>query len=229
MTLSRFGSLRVVAPPGVYTPRSDTAMLAAELGDVRGREVLELCSGSGALALTAARAGADRVVAVDRSRRAVASIRLNARLNGLRVDARRGDLLGALADGERFDLILANPPYLPVAPGQTRTDDRWDAGADGREVIDRILADAARHLRPGGRLCVVQSHLTGVDRTLELAADGGLRVTEQIEHRGALGPIADARRDYLVECGALARDEDHEVMVVITAERPERDRQATAA
>ena len=135
--VTRFGALRLVVPPGVYAPRSDTALLAEHLPPAE--RVLELCTGTGALALTAAARGARRVVAVDRSARAVLAARLNARLNGLDVEVRSGDLFGALRPGERFDLILANPPYLP-APGVARPDHRWDAGTDGRAVLDRILA-----------------------------------------------------------------------------------------
>jgi release factor glutamine methyltransferase len=213
----RFGALRVVAAPGVYVPRSDTALLAAELGDVRDAHVLELCAGSGALALTAAHQGAARVVAVDRSARAVLSIRAGARLNGLPVDARHGDLLGALGPDERFDVVLANPPYLPVAPDAQRTDDRWDAGADGRAVLDRIIDGAHRRLRPGGRLSLVQSELAGVEATERRLAAAGLRVTARVEHRGPLGPIAAARREHLVRYGVLAPDAEHELLVVLTA------------
>ncbi|MCW2998922.1 MAG: methyltransferase [Solirubrobacterales bacterium] len=218
MTLVPFGELRILAPPGVYTPRSDTALLASQVHDVGGASVLELCAGSGALALTAAHRGAARVVAVDRSARAVLAIRANARLNALQVDARRGNLLEALRDDERFDLILANPPYLPVADGQARRDDRWDAGPDGRDVLDRIIRGATRHLAPDGRLSIVQSDLADIDMTVRMLADHGLAVTHRLEHRGPLGPIAAARRDHLTSCGALTAGATDEVLAVITAQ-----------
>ena len=62
------------------------------------------------------------MTAVDVSRRAVLTVRFNARLNGVRVGARRGDLLAAVP-GERFDLIVSNPPYLP-ADGAARAGPR---------------------------------------------------------------------------------------------------------
>lgn len=219
MNRVRFGGLRIVAPPGVYTPRSDTALLAGELGDVRGAAVLELCAGSGALALTTARRGAGQVVAVDRSLRAVLTIRANARRNRLRVDARRGDLLHALGPDERFDLVLANPPYLPAVGLRSRPDDRWDAGRDGRAVLDRIIAGVGRHLRPGGRLVLVQSHLAGIDTTSAMLGEHGLPVTRLVEHRGPLGPIATARRAHLVDCGALGVDEHQETLAVLCAQQ----------
>src|SRR5689334_17657235 len=103
--------MRLLTLPGVFRPISDTWLLAEALEREQlppGARVLDLCSGSGALAVHAA-AHAE-VTAVDISRRAVLTIRLNAALNGVRVRARRGDLFAAVA-GERFDAIVSNPPY----------------------------------------------------------------------------------------------------------------------
>ncbi|MCW2967081.1 MAG: methyltransferase [Solirubrobacteraceae bacterium] len=217
MIWSRFGPLKIFAPPGVYAPRSDTALLASQLGELRGLAVLELCAGSGAVALTAARAGAASVVAIDRSLRAVLTIKTNAVLNDLRIDARRGDLFAALAPGERFDVVIANPPYLPCAADN---DDRWDAGRDGRAVLDRLADDVGPHLRPGGRLVVIQSGFAGVEATLRRLFRSGLTVTQRTDSRGPLGPIARARHDYLLACGALPGDAGgEEVLTVLTARR----------
>ena len=214
---ARFREIDLVVPPGVYAPRSDTALLAAHLPPAE--RVLELCTGSGALALTAARAGAEHVVAVDRSARAVLAARANAALNGLEVDVRHGDLFAALAPGETFDLILANPPYLP-APGVRRPDHRWDAGEDGRAVLDRILAGAPARLRPGGTLALVQSALAGTRRTVDLLRARGLEVVEPVEVPGTVGPIVAARRAALVGLGLMDAGQDTETLAVVTARRP---------
>lgn len=218
MSAHRFAGLRLVVPPGVYAPCSDTAFLADSLPDVNGARVLELCSGSGALALTAAARGATRVVAVDRSARAVAAARVNARLNRLgHVEVRRGDLFRALEPHERFDLIVANPPYLPA---EVDDDPRWDAGADGRGVLDRIVAGAPGRLRPGGRLALVQSGFSGVEETVGALERAGLDVAAPAERRGPLGPIVKARRAYLERCGVLAAGAAEELMAVVVATRP---------
>src|SRR5687767_636669 len=157
--------------PGVFRPISDTWLLADALDREAlppGARVLDLCSGSGALAVRAALAGPREVTAVDVSRRAVAAIRLNAALNGVKVRARRGDLLGAVA-GERFDAIVSNPPYVPAPSDElpARGPERaWDAGRDGRALLDRICAAAPDHLRPGGVVLLVHSSLLGVERSL---------------------------------------------------------------
>lgn len=227
VTSHRFAGLRLVVPPGVYAPRSDTALLAESLPDVTGAEVLELCSGSGALALTAAARGAVRVLAVDRSARAVAAARINARLNRLgHVEVRRGDLLGALRPQERFDVIFANPPYLPA---EADHDPRWDAGPDGRAVLDRIVAEAPARLRPGGRLALVQSGFAGLEETVSALERAGLDVAAPVERRGPLGPLAAARRAHLERRGVLERGAAEELTAVVVATRPTAGSSAVAA
>jgi release factor glutamine methyltransferase len=213
---TRLGSLRLLTPPGVYAPRSDTALLASEIGAVNGAEVLELCAGSGAVALTAAKRGARRVVAGDLSRRAVLSVRVNARLNGAHIEARRGNLFEVARADERFDVVLANPPYLPAA-GEEARDDRWDAGPDGRVVLDRIIDGVRGLLKPAGRLVLVQSALASTVATRERMHENELEVIRCVEHEGLLGPIATARSESLVRIGALERGSRVETIVVFTA------------
>jgi release factor glutamine methyltransferase len=206
--------MRLVTLPGVFRPISDTWLLADALDREPlppGARVLDLCSGSGALAIRAAAADRTReVVAVDVSRRAVLTIRLNAALNRVRVDARRGDLFGAVA-GQRFDAIVSNPPYVPAATDElpTRGPARaWDAGRDGRALLDRICAGAARHLNPGGVILLVHSSLLGYEPTAE--ALGGLAVDIAASEQGPLGPLMRARR-----ANGLIPPVDHEDVLVV--------------
>src|SRR3954449_2375370 len=147
-------AMRIVTLPGVFRPRPDSWMLARHLcAQLRpGARVLDLCTGSGAIAVAAAQCGAGAVTAIDVSRRSVATVRINARLNGVRVRAERGDLFAPVA-GERFDWIVSNPPYMPADDDDlpTRGPARaLDAGTDGRVLLDRICGQAADHLNPGG-------------------------------------------------------------------------------
>ncbi len=210
--------MRIVAPPGVFRPRSDSWMLAnAARDELRpGASVLDLCTGSGAVAVAAALAGAERVTAVDLSRRAVATARLNALLNGAGLRAVRGSLFEPLGD-ERFDLIVSNPPYVPAedeAPprGEARA---WDAGHDGRELLDPLLAEAPGHLSPGGAVLVVHSSITGERHTLGAMRAGGLEAAVVCRERSPLGPLHRARADLLERRGLLeAGRRDEEIMVI---------------
>jgi release factor glutamine methyltransferase len=210
--------------PGVYPPQDDTALLACALAAEplsAGARVLDLGTGSGALALAAARRGT-RVTAVDVSRLAVWTARLNARLAGLRVRIVRGNLFRPVA-GQRFDLILANPPYVPAPAdeGEPHGEARaWDAGPDGRLVLDRICRDAPALLGPGGVLLVVHSVLSGPRRTVEGLRAAGLKVAV-VEHRWiTFGPVLRARQAWLRARGLLSRGDEKEELVVIRAERP---------
>jgi release factor glutamine methyltransferase len=211
--------MRVMTLPGVFRPRPDSWMLARHLcARLRpGASVLDMCTGSGAIAVAAARAGAGAVTAVDVSRRSVMTVRINALLNGVRVRALRGDLFAPVA-GERFDLIVSNPPYLPAADdalpdhGPQRA---WDAGTDGRVLLDRICADAGAHLNPGGAVMLVHSELIGLEPTVAALEASGLAVDVLERRRGPLGPLLTARAPLLEARGLLAPGEREEEIVVI--------------
>jgi release factor glutamine methyltransferase len=215
--------MRLVALPGVFRPLSDSWLLAdclrRELPP--GAHVADVCTGSGLLAVTAAVHGAGAVAATDRSRRAVFNARLNGRLNGVAVHAVRGDLLKPL-QGRRFDLIVSNPPYVPAetdalpSAGPARA---WDAGRNGRALIDRICDGAPSHLRPGGALLLVHSSVCGEQATLERLARHGLQTDVLVRRRGPLGPLLAARARLLEDRGLLARGEREEEVVVIRARR----------
>lgn len=117
--------------------------------DAPGGRVLEMCAGTGIAALRAARRGAAEVWATDIAPRCVDFARFNARLNDLadRVRVVESDAWAALGT-ETFDLVVAHPPYVPAL--SHRFDFR-DGGADGEQVVRRVVEGLGAHLRPGGR------------------------------------------------------------------------------
>ncbi len=211
--------MRLVTLPGVFRPISDSWMLADALKaqDLPpDAAVLDVCTGSGVLAVTAARNGWD-ATAVDVSRRAVLTARLNARLNGVRVQGVRGDLLAAVA-GRRFDAIVSNPPYVPSENEElpTRGPERaWDAGPDGRVVLDRLIAESPAHLKPGGVLLVTHSSLLGTDRTLDLMREAGLEPDVFDSRRGPLGPLMSDRVAHLEAQGLLEPGQREEDVLIV--------------
>ena len=166
--------------PGTYPAQGDTRLLAGALtrrGLAEGRRVLDLCTGTGALALAAARAGAREVVAVDLSRRVAWNARLNAALARARVEVRAGDLFAPVA-GERFDLVTVNPPYVPAASDvlpRHRAARSWDAGVDGRALLDRVCAGVRGVLAPGGVLLLTQSVLADEERLARILSRTPMR------------------------------------------------------
>lgn len=209
--------------PGVYAPQADTALLAQamrEEGITAGTDVLELGSGSGALAVLAARMGA-RVAATDISWRAVLTTRLNAVRAGHHVQVRHGDL-SLPWHGRTFDVVVSNPPYVPAAAerpplwGRARA---WDAGRDGRHVVDRICARAADLLRPHGVLLMVHSELCAADRTLTRLAEAGFACSVTDRAWVPFGPVLSRRLPWLRAQGLIGPGQDKEELVVIRAER----------
>jgi len=186
---------RGIVLPGVFKPRSDTWLLAktAVAEPIpAGARILELCAGPAFAGIAAARAHAGELVTVDVSRRAVLNARLNAFLNRVPIEARRGDLLAAVPE-DRFNLILANPPYVPGGdPPRHGTARAWEAGPDGRVVLDRIIAEAPRHLAPGGSLLIVHSAFCGTPATLHAYTANGLRADVAARDEGPLGPLMRA-------------------------------------
>jgi ribosomal protein L3 glutamine methyltransferase len=123
--------------------------------------VLDLCTGSGCLAILAARAFPNaRIDAADLSEDALAVAARNMREHGLenRITLLQGDLFAALRD-QRYDLIISNPPYVDAKgmaglPRECLAEPRmaFDGGADGIDLVRRIIDGARTHLAPGGGL-----------------------------------------------------------------------------
>lgn len=212
--------MRKVVFPGVLRPPSDARLLAAVMRDeglARGASVLDVFTGSGVLAIAAALQGAKSATAIDISRRAVLNTRLNARLNGVEVRTLRGDLF-APVQGERFDLIVANPPYVPSASdelpdgGASRA---WEGGVDGRLLVDRLCREAPQHLAASGSVLIVHSSLCGEQATVESLARAGLEARTLTRQKGSLGPIVAARAGMLERRGLLEPGEREEEMLVI--------------
>lgn len=152
----------------VLVPRPDTETLIETARGLRvdraaACRVLDLCTGSGAIAVSLAKElAAATVVATELSPAAAAIATRNAERNGVadRVTVRVGDLFAPVA-GDQFDLIVANPPYIasaviPTLAAEVRAEPviALDGGPDGLVFYDRICAEARAHLSPGGALVV---------------------------------------------------------------------------
>jgi len=165
-------------PDQVQAPKAGSLFFCRHLAVRPGQRVLEIGGGLGLAAVLAAKEGA-RVTATDILPEAVEIMRANATLNGVTIDARLGDCY-APVDGERFDLICTNPPQMPTPPGRGRGDAAAAAdngGADGWELLDRVIAGARRHLRPGGRLIFTIFAFLGPKAALEKVEAAGLAPT----------------------------------------------------
>jgi release factor glutamine methyltransferase len=219
-------AIRILSIPGVFRPWADSTLLAQALSAENlkpGAAVLDMCTGSGVLSIVAAQLGAATVTAVDISGRALICTQLNAVLHSTRIHTRRGDLFLALREGALFDVIVSNPPWLPSATeelparGISRA---WDAGRDGRILIDRLCAEAPDYLRPGGFLLLVQASFCDVSKTVELLTAQGLNIDIATRQVSPMLPEWGQRAWEVQQDGPWARDDSTYEIVVIRASRP---------
>ncbi len=178
-----FYSLDFNVTPAVLIPRPETELLVeAALGHLpvdSPLRVLDLATGSGCVAVTIARQRPRATVtATDLSRDALALARKNAARHGASIEFVESDWFAALA-GRRFNVIVANPPYIAagdahLAAGDLRFEPRAAlvAGPLGLECIEVIVEQAPRHLVPGGWLLFEHGYDQGPCSRALLAAGG---------------------------------------------------------
>lgn len=181
-----FYSLPLRVGPAVLVPRPETEHLVeaalARLANAARPAVLDLGTGSGAIALAIKRQRPDaEVVGVDASRAALEVAGSNGARLGLEVEWLESEWFAALG-GRRFACIVCNPPYLVSADPHFETlrfepREALDGGPDGLDAIRRVLRDAPAHLEPGGVLLIEHGYEQQA-AVVELAACAGFEVLE---------------------------------------------------
>ncbi len=162
----------------------DSLRLAENIVFDRGSTALDLCSGTGIQGLLAARS-ARHVVSVELNEKVAPVNRFNILLNRMEdvMELRVGDLYTVLKDGETFDYIYANPPFIPMLD-EVEYPICGTGGEDGLRVLNGIVNGLPKYLNPGGR-CIIFCECLGdektvfFDRQLEaLGRDEGWRITQ---------------------------------------------------
>ena len=219
----------VAAAPGVYAPQHDSLLLIeamAASAAVEGRAVLDLCTGTGIAAIAAAQMGARTVTAVDSCRRAVRCTRRNARAAGVRLRACVGTHRDALARGP-YDLVVCNPPYVPAPPGrhngsvpaEAGPSTAWDAGADGRMVLDPLCESAPGLLAREGVVLIVQSEFADPERSIRMLRRRRIYAEIILTQRIPFGPVLTDRAPWMESVGLLTGGRREEELVVIRGEK----------
>lgn len=217
-------------PVGIYPPQQDSHLLIdamVQSGVVPGARVADLCTGSGVVANAAAAAGAAAVTAFDICPLAVQHARKGAHAEGLDVRVHRGSWSRAV-EFAPFDVVVANPPYVPQAP----VDDSdaipatagpayaWNAGPTGRSVLDPLCATVPLLFDEGGTFLLVQSECAGITTTISALEAFGMRVDIVAQQCIPLGPVMSARAKWLMRRGLLRHGRAAETIVVIRADAP---------
>jgi release factor glutamine methyltransferase len=220
----------VIAAAGVYAPQRDSHLLIEAMSvaaEVAGRHVLDLCTGSGVVAIAAAQVGARSVTAFDICPHAVGCVKNNAAIAGVAVDAWVGSCNAAVAAGP-YDLVVSNPPYVPTSPDSHREQipstagpaRAWNAGADGRLVLDPLCDSAPQLLADVGTMLIVQSEFADAQQSLRRLRGGGLRAEVVMTQLIPFGPVLNARARWMESIGMLPVGRREEELVVIRAVKP---------
>lgn len=176
---TKAAGFRLSVRPTVFHPKLfiTSEYFAGFIGklDLAGKRVADVGTGSGILALAAARAGASHVVAIDINPNAAEAAGENARLNGLgeRVTAVCSNLMSGLAPRPTFDVILSSPPSFPGEPKDV-ADRAWHAGPEYRDIA-KLFEQARERLLPGGRMYVLLSSDSDLHLLGRLIAKAGFK------------------------------------------------------
>lgn len=171
--------------PEVYEPAEDTFLFAENLNIQRRDDVLEIGTGTGLISIYTAQR-TKRVVATDINEHAVKCALKNTITNKTyNIELRQGDLFEPV-EGEKFDLILFNTPYLPTSEDEKLDEElnaAFDGGLEGRDTIDRFIDEVKEYLNEEGRVQLVQSSLADNEKTLskleELGFDAEITASEK--------------------------------------------------
>ncbi|MGE0875081.1 MAG: peptide chain release factor N(5)-glutamine methyltransferase [Burkholderiales bacterium] len=179
-----FYGIELAVTPAVLIPRHETELLVERALALAPARVLDLGTGSGAVAIALRRAlPRARVVAVEASAAALALARRNAVKLGVEIDFRHGIWFEPVR-GERFDVVVSNPPYVAtgdphLAQGDLRFEPREAlvAGSDGLGAIRAIVREAPAYLSPGGWL-LLEHGIGQAEPVRELMRAAGLEGVE---------------------------------------------------
>jgi release factor glutamine methyltransferase len=121
---------------------------------------------------------AKKVVATDINPHAVSCVQMNARQNGVlaKMDIRLGNLFEPVEKDEKFDVIIFNAPYLPTSESEKKSwlGKAWAGGQSGRDIIEPFVSGVPKYLKKKGKIFLVQSSLSDIDRTIRRFKESGL-------------------------------------------------------
>ena len=165
----------LIVLPGVFPPKRDTQLLIDTL-DVRDADsILDVGTGTGALAIWAAHNSQASIVAVDMSDASVGNAKKNTECYGFedQIDVRKGDVYSSLSNNETFDVILANLPGRNKPASDDIAAAQWDTDFQAHRSL---FSTANTHLRPGGRIYIVKANYPDLPEMIELATSYSYQV-----------------------------------------------------
>ena len=202
--VQEFMGFKFKVSPDVLIPRLDTECVVEEALKYAKGDVLDLCTGSGAIAVSVAKLADCKVTATDISEEALKIAKENAESNGAKVKFIKSDMFTELKGTfglKKYDLIISNPPYIDtMAIGCLEPEVKdyepmlaLDGGADGLNFYRIIAEDAPKHLKPGGVLVLEIGDDQGESVPDLLKATGHFENIEVLQDLGHLDRIVVAK------------------------------------
>ena len=194
----------IAAHENVWSPTPYSFLLAESIPDLGGLTVIDIGTGSGFLGIVATLQGAARVYIVDTSPAAIDATMDNAERNGVRqhfVPLPIGDTIIPLPAGETVDVIISNPPQLPLPT--PAADNPNYAGSDGRAIVEQLIREAPERLSASGRLIVVFNSVSDFPKSLALMQAVGLEPRVLAQRSIELRPLFDV--NWLDQLGGVSR------------------------
>lgn len=172
-----FEDLVFFVDENVYEPAEDSFLLVENMNITKGDIVLDMGTGCGILAILAAQK-TKKVMAIDINPYAIDCATKNAEINCVseKIEFRCGDLFQPTKPTDKFTVILFNSPYLPSEPDEEKSwiGKAWAGGPNGRKVIDRFILNAPNALTEKGKILLIQSSLSDIEKTLERFSENNM-------------------------------------------------------
>jgi release factor glutamine methyltransferase len=159
----------------VFWPIEGSKILIKNFVINKGEHVLDVCTGSGIIAIFSAYKGAEKVVATDISPDAVRCAKENAKLHGFSdmIDVRLCDMFDAIKENEKFDVITGNLPFQNKKASDFVEASVWDTNFYTNK---KFFADADKYLKSGGRIYLAQANFGALDEMKKLAKNAGFSI-----------------------------------------------------
>jgi release factor glutamine methyltransferase len=195
MRIMEIKNILIKTHPKVYEPAEDSELLINNLVNVKNKTVLDVGTGTGIQAINALKKGAKKVIGIDINPYAIETAKENALLNKLKLNEDifffESDLFKNMDEiknelKSKFDVILFNAPYLPTSEEEKLEkylNYAFDGGIDGRKVLDRFIDEVGNYLKENGTIQIVQSSLTGEEKTLKLLKKYGFKAKKTASMR----------------------------------------------
>ncbi|MBL7159998.1 MAG: methyltransferase [Candidatus Aenigmarchaeota archaeon] len=169
-----YGDIELEIPEGVYEPREDSLLLAGAVKGICNKNILEVGCGSGLISIILGKE--NKVTAVDINKEAVLVTKENAERNGIKAEVFQSDLFERVKG--KFDLVVFNAPYL-----QDRDKIEGSETWSNKGTIEKFVKGVEKFLEKNGRVLIVISSLTGVERVRELFKKEGFETEIKKEEK----------------------------------------------